>query len=181
MTIPGIGFHTAAPTAAFPMAVGREWMVVATHPLAAQVGARLLAQGGTAADAGLAVAAAIGVVEPWFSGLMGGSAWILYYSAKEREVVAIDASGVAPLRATPEFFDANGGLPHEGILSTAVPGSLAGWLLLLERYGSRAFEELLAPAVDLAEKGFPVSSEFVKNSRSAVELIQKFPDSAQLF
>jgi len=181
MTIPGIGFHTAAPTAAFPMAVGREWMVVATHPLAAQVGARVLAQGGTAADAGLAVAAAIGVVEPWFSGLMGGSAWILYYSAKEREVVAIDASGVAPLRAAPEFFAANGGLPSEGILSVAVPGSLAGWLLLLERYGSRAFEELLAPSVELAEKGFPVSSEFVKNSRSAVEFIQKFPDAAQLF
>jgi len=181
MAVPGIGFHTLGPTSAFPMAFGREWMVVATHPLAAQVGARVLAMGGTAADAGVAVAAAIGVVEPWYSGLLGGSAWILYYSARESEVVAIDAAGVAPLRAGPEFFAANGGLPHEGILSTAVPGSLAGWLLLLERYGSLAFEELLAPAVELAEGGFPVSTEFVSNSRSAEGVIRKFPDSAQLF
>jgi gamma-glutamyltranspeptidase/glutathione hydrolase len=178
--IPGIAFHTVAPTRAFPMATGKEWMVVATHPLAAQVGGRVLASGGSAAEAGVAVAAAIGVVEPWYSGL-GGSAWILYYSAREKKVAAIDAAGVAPLRATPEFFNANGGLPNDGILSPAIPGSLAGWLLLLERYGSRSFGELLAPAVELAEKGFPVSTEFAENSRTAVQLIQKFPDSARVF
>lgn len=163
------------------MAVGKDWMVVATHPLAAQVGARVLASGRTAAEAGVAAAAAIGVVEPWFSGLLGGSAWVLYYSAKEKKVAAIDAAGVAPLRATPEFFTAKGGLPNDGILSAAVPGSLAGWLLLLERYGGRSFGELVAPSVELAENGFPVSSEFVKNSRSAAEFIQKYVDSARLF
>jgi gamma-glutamyltranspeptidase/glutathione hydrolase len=163
------------------MATGREWMVVATHPLAAQAGGRVLASGGTAAEAGVAVAAAIGVVEPWFSGLLGGSAWILYYSAREKRVVAVDAGGVAPLRATPEFFNANGGLPNDGMLSPAIPGSLAGWLLLLERYGSRSFGELLAPGVELAEQGFPVSTEFVANSRGAVQFIRKFSDSARVF
>src|SRR5688572_13038527 len=97
-----------------------------------------------------------GLTEPEMTGI-GGDMFMLIYLAKTGEVKFINGTGVAPMAATVDFYKSKGGLPSDGILSVSVPGAVAGAELAAKTYGTRPLSELMAPAVELAEKGFPIT------------------------
>ena len=129
-------------------------MVATGHALASEIGLRMLQSGGNAIDAALAAWAAQGLVEPEMTGL-GGDMFILVYVAKTGEVKFINGTGFAPMAATVDFYKGKGGMPDEGPLSVSVPGAVGAVELAARTYGTRPLAEVLAPAADLAERGFP--------------------------
>lgn len=130
-------------------------MAASSQRLASEIGARILGSGGTAADACVAMDAALHVTEPTSTGL-GGDLFALYYDAATRTVSALDASGRAPAALTLDVLSSAPPL-HDGRWVT-VPGCCAGWADLAERHGSMPLGELLVPAIALAEGGFPVGT-----------------------
>lgn len=148
--------------------IAQRGIVATSQPLAAQAGLRILAQGGNAIDAAVATAAVLNVVEPMMTG-MGGDLFAIVYIAKEKKLHALNASGMAPSGATiarlhslghdadPNNRGPGSGMPVYGILPVTVPGAVWGWQELLKRFGTRTFKEVLKPAIDYAENGFPVS------------------------
>ena len=149
------------------VAHAKRYMVAAANPLAVEAGLRMLERGGNAIDAMVAVQLALNLVEPSSSGL-GGGAFLLYYDAKERQVHAIDGREVAPAAATPQLFlDADGKpLPflkaRVGGRSVGVPGTPRLLEVAHVRYGKLPWKTIFDPAIQLAEKGFPVSPRFHK-------------------
>ena len=133
-------------------------IVATSQPLAAQAGVSMLLQGGNAIDAAIATAAALNVVEPMSTGL-GGDAFALVYLSRSNELKALNASGQAPYAASLEALRNLGyqEMPTTGIHTVTVPGTLDGWCTLLDRYGTMSLAQVLAPAIDLAENGFPVT------------------------
>jgi len=134
-------------------------MVAASQPLAVAAGLEILAQGGSAADAAVATAAALNVTEPTSTGI-GGDCFALYYDSNSRQVSALNGSGRAPAalsldRLQREGFGAE--LPPFHPYTITVPGACAGWCDLLEQYGRLPVSAALAPAIRLAEEGFPVA------------------------
>ena len=148
--------------------MARHGMVVTSQPLAAQAGLQILMQGGNAIDAAVATAAVLNVTEPMMVGV-GGDIFALVYVAKEKKLYVLNASGTAPTGATLARFNALGyhwdpknwgpssGMPIHGILPVTVPGAVWGWDAVLERFGKLTFKEVLEPAAQYAEQGFPVS------------------------
>ena len=143
---------------------GRRGMVATTQPLAVAAGLEILAKGGNAADAAIATAAALNVTEPTSTGI-GGDAFALYYEAATGKVSALNASGRAPAALTIErvqkaglFTDNQSPIsdPYHAFTIT-VPGACSGWCDLVERYGRLQMDDVLAPAIHLAEDGFPVA------------------------
>ena len=133
-------------------------IVATSQPLAAQAGISMLLQGGNAVDAAIATVAALNVVEPMATGL-GGDAFALVYMSNGRELKALNASGRAPYAASLERFRSLGyqEMPATGIHAVTIPGALDGWCSLLEKYGTMNLAQVLAPAINLAENGFPVT------------------------
>jgi gamma-glutamyltranspeptidase / glutathione hydrolase len=138
--------------------LAKNGMVASSQPLATLAGVRVLMEGGNAIDAAVATAAVLGVVEPMSIGI-GGDAFTLLYSAKEKRIKALDASGRSPYAASLDFCRANqfNQMPQRGIHSVTVPGAVQGWATLLRSYGTRKLGELLQPAIRHAEEGFPVA------------------------
>ncbi|MBE3039368.1 MAG: gamma-glutamyltransferase family protein [Chloroflexi bacterium] len=138
---------------------GRRGIVAASQPLAVAAGLKILEQGGNAADAAVATAAGLNVTEPSSTGL-GGDCFALFYDARTRQVSALNGSGRAPRALTLErvrqagFIDE---LPPYHAYNVTVPGACAGWCDLVERFGHLPLTKTLAPAIQLAEEGFPVS------------------------
>ena len=163
-----------------PIVPANQYMVTASHPLAAKAGARILDQGGNAVDAAVATAAAIRVVEPWFSNILGGGTWALFYNAQEGKVLNLEAVGPAPTGATPEFYS-NLDLPAYGVHQANIPAAFDGWTLILAKYGTKSLKEVLAPAIELAEKGFPVGRDFVTQSTNSRDEITRYPSSARIY
>ena len=139
-----------------PSVAGLNGMVASGHPLASQAGVRIMQAGGNAIDAAIAAAAAVGVVEPAMSGV-GGDGFILIFDAATGRPYGVNATGPAPARATRERYLERGGIPMHGMPSVSVPGLVDGWLLAQRRFGKLDLGQVLAPAVDLCERGFPVS------------------------
>ncbi|MCX2726501.1 gamma-glutamyltransferase [Thermomicrobium sp. 4228-Ro] len=137
-----------------PVVMGRRWAIASGHPVATWAGARMLERGGRAIDAALAIAAALNVVEPHMSGL-GGDLAALVIDSRTGQAWAIDGIGLVPLEATPERF--RDGIPEHGPLTVAVPAAARAWELLYTRWGTLPLREILAPAIELAADGFPVS------------------------
>lgn len=138
---------------------GRTGMVAASQPLAVSAGLSALRAGGTAADAAVAAAAALNVTEPTSTGL-GGDCFALYYQASDQRVYALNGSGRAPAALTLERLQNEGlgaDLPPFHPYTITVPGACAGWCDLTERFGRLPLAVSLAPAVRLAEEGFPVA------------------------
>src|SRR5262245_47654847 len=136
-----------------PVALGRRGMVATANPLATLAGLRLLARGGNAVDAIVAAAAAIGVAEPYMSGLAGCG--VLLLSRPGRPPQALNFLGRAPAAASPEKLSQTA--RDSGPLSVAVPGNLAGWARLLADHGTVSLADALEPAIELAETGFPLT------------------------
>ncbi len=140
--------------------MGRNGMVATSQPLAVAAGLEMLSRGGTAADAAIAAAAALNVTEPTSTGI-GGDAFALYYEAATGRVHALNASGRAPRALTLEralqAARPDGTLPPFHPYTVTVPGACSGWAALVERFGRLPLADVLAPAIRLAEEGFPVA------------------------
>ena len=161
-----------------PVVMGRRGMVSSGHPLASQAGVSTLQRGGNAVDAALAVAAAVSVVEPLMSGI-GGDGFIMVYTRADDALQVINATGSAPYAATLERYQATG-IPMKGVLSTSVPSLLRGWTAMHNRYGTLSLSDILAPAIDLAANGFPVSHLLARNIAED-PMICEFPTSAAVY
>jgi gamma-glutamyltranspeptidase/glutathione hydrolase len=143
--------------------MARNGMAATSQPLAAMAGLRILLAGGNAADAAVATAAALNVTEPTSTGL-GGDCFALFYDARTKQVTALNGSGRAPAALTIDLIRQQGlANPHDQISqpyhahTITVPGTCAGWCDLVARHGSLPLREILAPAIEMAERGFPVS------------------------
>ena len=163
-----------------PTIVAQHGMVAAGHPLAAEAGMRILKAGGNAIDAAIATWAVQGEVEPGMTGL-GADMFVLYYNAKTREVKFINGTGYAPQAATIEFYKSKGGIPDDGPLSIAVPGAVGGAAYAVKTYGTKPLAEVLAPAIEIADGGFPVSEALADGIRSARAKIAKFPATTKIY
>ncbi|PKO44300.1 MAG: gamma-glutamyltransferase [Betaproteobacteria bacterium HGW-Betaproteobacteria-3] len=133
-------------------------VVSTSHPLAAQAGLRMLLKGGNAVDAAIAAAAALTITEPVSNGL-GSDAFCILWDGKALH--GLNASGRAPQTWTPEYFRKKYGAdvvspPKRGFDSATVPGAVAGWVALSERFGKLPFADLMEPAIDIAERGYLV-------------------------
>jgi len=142
--------------------MGRGGMVATSQPLAVAAGLEILARGGNAADAAVATAAALNVTEPTSTGI-GGDCFALFYDSRTKQVSALNGSGRAPAALTfarvkkDLGMDRLSSLPPFHAHTITVPGACAGWCDLVERHGSLSMTEVLAPAIRLAEAGFPVA------------------------
>ncbi len=138
--------------------VGTHGTVASSQPLATAAGLAVLQKGGNAVDAAVATAAALNVTEPGSTGL-GGDAFCLIYNAESRQVYSLNASGRAPLALSLERLKKEGinSLPARHPYNVTVPGACAGWCDAVNRYGRLDMAEVLAPAIRLAEGGFPVA------------------------
>jgi gamma-glutamyltranspeptidase/glutathione hydrolase len=150
--------------------LARRGMVASSQPLASQAGLSILVQGGNAADAAVATAAALNVTEPTSTGL-GGDMFALFYDARARQVTALNGSGRAPTALTIDLLEQQNlisnrqskisnqtrQLPPYHAHTVTVPGACAGWCDLITRHGTMPLAEILAPAIGLADEGFPVA------------------------
>lgn len=157
----------------------RAGAVVSSHRLATEAGVETLEAGGTAADAAVAIASALTVVEPFFSSALGGGLWGLYFDAESGEVTSVDGVGPVGSLATPEDYRARVDSP--GMHQANVPGAWDGWMLWLERYGQLDLAEVLAPAIRLGSDGFPVSAEMAYYLGVDEDVIRAYPDAAATY
>ena len=161
-------------------------MVVAANPLATAAGVAILAQGGSAVDAAIAVQMVLNLVEPQSSGI-GGGAFLLHYEAATAQVVSFDGRETAPAGVTPELFLRPDGRPMEFFdavdsgLSVGAPGVLRALELAHQRHGRLAWAALFEPAIALAERGFPVSPRLHALIAKEVERIRAQPAAAAYF
>jgi gamma-glutamyltranspeptidase/glutathione hydrolase len=149
-------------------------MVAAAHPLAAQAGARILGQGGNAFDAVGAVAAALNVVEPFMSSLAGMGSAVMWVAAEKR-VRVLDFVPPVPQSFPLERFSQRSEL-ERGALAVAAPGNLAGWCELNRSYGRLSLEQIFAPAIALAQDGFPIAEFGVEEFNENAPLLRERPE-----
>ncbi|MGH3870322.1 MAG: gamma-glutamyltransferase [Pseudonocardiaceae bacterium] len=175
------------PAAKTPVAQGYGGAVVSDTAESTQAGLEVLRHGGTAADAAVAVAATLGVTDPYVAGI-GGGGYFVYYDARTRRVSTIDGRETAPAAAGPSLFlDPSTGQPlplpaavNSG-LSVGVPGMLATWQRALQRWGRFGLAENLRPAVRVAERGFVVDATFQEQTRQNATRFAQFHSTATLF
>ncbi|HVU60867.1 MAG TPA: gamma-glutamyltransferase [Mycobacteriales bacterium] len=161
----------------------KQGMVVAGQPLASAAGARVLADGGNAVDAALAVAGATAVTMPEMCGL-GGDAFALVYDAATGTVTAYNGSGPAPATATPEAFAERGFtelMPFDGWLSVATPGAVSVYAGLHRDHASRPLPELWADAIRLADEGYPMDARCAKYLAMDAKRLAADPAAARIF
>ncbi|MGZ8242866.1 gamma-glutamyltransferase [Methylomagnum sp.] len=160
--------------------------IASAHPLATRAGFEILAHGGNAFDAAVAVSAALAVVEPAGSGLGGGGFWLLRRAADGKEVM-LDGRERAPLAATRDMYlDKSSGNPVpdrsvNGPLAAGIPGMPAALAHLAENYGRLPLAETLAPAIRYAEQGFPVGERHLKLLTPRVEALRRYPSARAIF
>ena len=162
--------------------LARNGVVATSHPLAAQVGLQVLQQGGNAFDAAIAVNAMLGVVEPMSCGI-GGDLFAICWDAKTQQLYGLNASGRSPYALNRNVFAERDlkAIPIYGPLSWSVPGCVSGWEALQDRFGARTLAENLAPAIETAEQGFPVSELIANSWAGAADELAKWPDSARTY
>ncbi len=155
-----------------PLRIARNAMVASANPIASLIGIEILRAGGNAADAAVAMGAALAVMEPQNSHV-GGDAFAQIWDAPAGKLSALNGSGVAPAGAA---LNAMGGaIPERGIRSAAVPGAVDAWLTLLGRWGTMTATEVLAPAIGLAEDGYAVPARQTETLRAHQGLWEAFP------
>ncbi len=159
--------------------------IASAHPLATAAGHEILARGGNAFDAAVAVAATLAVVEPYGSGLGGGGFWLLHREADGFETM-VDARERAPLAATADMYLDAGGDPVprrslDGALAAAIPGTPAALVQVARKYGRLPLAQSLAPAVRLAREGFAVTPLYRKWAQRRLAVLGATPASARMF
>jgi gamma-glutamyltranspeptidase/glutathione hydrolase len=158
-------------------------VVSTSHPLAAQAGLRMLLQGGNAVDAAVAAAAAITICEPVSCGL-GSDAFCILWDGVQLH--GLNASGRAPQTWTPQYFKTKYGAdaknpPKRGFDSVTVPGAVASWVALSERFGKLPFGDLMQPAIEIAERGYLLPPVVQQKWAAATEELRSLPGFAQSF
>ncbi len=169
------GAAVAAPAAA----------IASAHPLATQAGEQILAAGGNAFDAAVAVSAALAVVEPYGSGLGGGGFWLLHRARDGFELV-VDGREMAPLRATPSMYLDGDGKPLAeaalaGAKAAAIPGAPAAMVWIAARYGRLPLAHTLAPAIRLARDGFVVDARYLEMVRLRRVVLERDASTTAIF
>ncbi|MDQ4021514.1 MAG: gamma-glutamyltransferase, partial [Actinomycetota bacterium] len=175
------------PDAKAPVVQGYGGAVVSDTAESTQAGLDVLGKGGTAADAAVAVAATLGVTDPYVAGI-GGGGYFVYYDARTGRVSTIDGREIAPAAAGPSMFiDPTTGQPlplPDAVtsgLSVGVPGTLATWERALARWGRFGLAENLRPAEEVAERGFVVDQTFQEQTRQNAKRFAQFDSTARLF
>ena len=153
-------------------------VVATSQPLAAQAGLQMLANGGTAVDAALAAAITLSLVEPVSNGI-GSDAYAIVWDGKKLH--GLNASGRSPAGWTPEYFRGQKAMPTRGWNTVSVPGCVAAWRVLSERFGKIAFEKLFEPAIRYGREGFLVSPTIAGQWQAQVHKLKDFPGFAQAF
>lgn len=159
--------------------------VSSAHELATEAGLEIMAQSGNAFDAAVAVSAALGVVEPGSSGIGGGGFWLLHRASDDFSIM-VDGRETAPQAARPDMYlDADGQVDRDrainGALAAGIPGAPAAWVHLAEQYGTLPLATLLAPAIRLAEEGFPVNRQYQYLLNLRAHVMLRWPDTAAIF
>lgn len=158
-------------------------VVVAGHYLAASAGLRVLQQGGNAVDAAAATSFCLNVLEPHQNGL-GGEAPTLVYSARERKAYAVSGMGWSPVVLTLDWCRENGIdlIPDNGYLPACVPATVDTWAVALARFGTISLSQALAPAIELAEQGWPIQPDLIDTITTAEKRIRdQYPSTAQVY
>ncbi|MFW6234772.1 MAG: gamma-glutamyltransferase, partial [Spirochaetota bacterium] len=138
----------------------RQYAVTSAHELATEAGLAMLEAGGTAADAAVAVASVLTIVEPWFSSVFGGGTWALYYDAERDEVTSLDGVGPAPNAISLEAMEGRGG--DRGMHQAIVPGAWDGWMLWLDEFGRLELDQVIEPAIEAAEEGYAATPRLIQ-------------------
>ena len=165
-----------------PVIRGRHYAVASMKPESTMAAERILQAGGNAFDAAVAGQAALSVVDAAANGL-GSDAVLLVYDSRAKKVLSINAEGTAPRLATIDWYKKNQGgkIPvDDGLLSGTVPGAVDAWYLLLDRWGTMTFAEVLRPAIELAEEGFPIGDQFARAIAASRKLV-KYPSSVKVY
>jgi gamma-glutamyltranspeptidase/glutathione hydrolase len=161
--------------------VAKNGMVATSQPLAAMAGLRIMMLGGNAVDAAVTSAAVLSVVEPLSTGV-GGDMFALVWNPTEARVCAINGSGRAPAAASISELNARGHIhmPETGPYTISVPGTVHGWESLLRAYGNMPLSEILKPAIQYAENGFPVSEIIANHWSNNVGKLSEWPSGQEL-
>ncbi|MBI4473983.1 MAG: gamma-glutamyltransferase [Acidobacteria bacterium] len=163
-----------------PVVMADHGMVASGHPLASEAGLRILKSGGNAVDAAIATWAVQGLVEPAMTGI-GGDMLIMIYLAKTNEVKFINGTGFAPMAANIDFYKSRGGIPSDGPLSVSVPGSVGAADIAVKKYGTRSLADVLAPAIEIAENGFPVTEALANGLRGSRQKLSRYPSTTKIW
>jgi len=163
-----------------PVLLGKEWVAVTGKPQGAMAGAMIFQRGGNAVDAAAAMLAATATM--WDVLGWGGETQALIFNPETGKVIGINALGVAPSGATPQFFREQGMLypPEFGPLAAVTPGTPGGLMVMLAEYGRLSLAEVLAPAISLAE-GYPIEASQSANIERRRSIIEQWPDSTRVF
>ena len=158
---------------------GQEWMAVTGKPLGATAGAKIFLKGGNAVDAACAMIAATATM--WDTLHWGGETQALIYNPNTKKVIAINALGVAPTGATPEFFKSKGLAypPGYGPLAAVTPGTPGGILVMLAEYGKLSLAEVLQPAIQMAD-GYPIEAQLANYVARQSAQLKQWPDSRRV-
>ena len=176
-------FNYQTPYTSTRLPVFARNVVSTSHPLAAQAGLRILWQGGNAVDAAIAAAAALTITEPVSNGL-GSDAFCILWDGQQLH--GLNASGPAPQAWTPGYFQSKYGAsattpPKRGMDSVTIPGAVSAWVALSERFGKLPFEDLLQPAIEIAERGYLLPVVVQQKWEAATPELQSLPGFAQSF
>jgi gamma-glutamyltranspeptidase/glutathione hydrolase len=178
-----MNFNYQTPYTSTRLPVFARNVVSTSHPLAAQAGLRILWQGGNAVDAAIAAAAALTITEPVSNGL-GSDAFCILWDGQKLH--GLNASGSAPQAWTPGYFQSKYGAsattpPKRGMDSVTIPGAVSAWVALSERFGKLPFEDLLQPAIEIAERGYLLPVVVQQKWAAATPELQSLPGFAQSF
>jgi gamma-glutamyltranspeptidase/glutathione hydrolase len=157
-------------------------IVATSQPLASMAGVQILERGGNAVDAAIAANSALGLMEPTSNGI-GGDLFAIVYEAKTKKIYGLNSSGWSPKALTPALLASKGitTMPERGVYSVTVPGAVAGWNALHERFGTLPFSTLLAPAIYYAENGFPVNQVTAGLWSHSLKMLASHPNSASTY
>ena len=160
---------------------GKHWMAVTGKPLGATAGAMIFQQGGNAVDASAAMLAAVCTM--WDTLGCGGETQALIYHPKLKKVIGINALGMAPTGATPEFYRAKGMAfpPEFGPLAAITPGTPGGLMVMLAEYGTMSLAQVLAPAIQMAEQGYPVEAQAANAMQANAARFKQWKYSPAIF
>ena len=162
--------------------IAKNGMVATSHPLASQVGIDILKKGRNAIDAAIAANAAIGLMEPTGNGI-GGDLFAIVWIEKEKKLYGLNASGRSPKKLTIEYFKENNfqSIPPYGPLPVSVPGCVDGWFELHDKFGKIKMNEILEPAINYAENGFPVTELVAYYMKNASRNFKDYPNFKETY
>lgn len=162
--------------------IAQHGMAATSQPLATQVALDILKKGGNAIDAAIAANAVLGLVEPTGNGI-GGDLFAIIWDAETEQLYGLNASGRSPYNLSLEYFKKNGldKIPSYGPLPVSVPGAVDGWFEMQGKFGSMEMQEILQPAIDYANNGFPVSELIAWYVEKGAENLQRFPGFKEVY